>query len=166
MLSFKFLKRCCSHVLRFSGPQDWPSLIALARPHSGLRRHFWALKARNSVFLSVDTPLCPSCSACRGTYRSNTSGLFQNKIHCVATQSGPTIRVILRGICFCLIEVVMFCTGSCVSRGFVSRGTLTPNPHPSGAPRPQTPQDPFRTLGIGLRQGPSGLRFLVSEVPL
>ena len=27
-------------------------------------------------------------------------------------------------------------------------------------------QDPPRTLGIGIRQGPKGLRFLVSEVPL
>ena len=30
----------------------------------------------------------------------------------------------------------------------------------------QFPQDPPRTLGIGLRQGPRGVRFLVSEVPL
>ena len=29
----------------------------------------------------------------------------------------------------------------------------------------QTPQDPPRTLGIGLRQGPGEVRFLVSEVP-
>jgi hypothetical protein len=28
------------------------------------------------------------------------------------------------------------------------------------------PCDPPTTLGIGLRQGPSGLRFLMSEVPL
>ena len=27
------------------------------------------------------------------------------------------------------------------------------------------PQDPPRTLGIGLRYGPRGVRFLVSEVP-
>ena len=28
------------------------------------------------------------------------------------------------------------------------------------------PQDPPRTLGIGLRQGPTGVRFLLSEVKL
>ena len=28
------------------------------------------------------------------------------------------------------------------------------------------PYDPLRTLGIGLRWGPKGVRFLVSEVPL
>jgi hypothetical protein len=29
-----------------------------------------------------------------------------------------------------------------------------------------TSEDPPRTLGIGLRYGPKGMRFLVSEVPL
>jgi len=31
---------------------------------------------------------------------------------------------------------------------------------------PTHPWDPARTLGIGLRQGPRGVRFLISEVPL
>ena len=30
----------------------------------------------------------------------------------------------------------------------------------------QHPYDPPNTLGIGLRQGPRGVRFIISEVPL
>ena len=39
------------------------------------------------------------------------------------------------------------------------RGTSPIRKHPP-------PQDPPRTLGKGLRQGPRGLRFLVGEVPV
>ena len=31
---------------------------------------------------------------------------------------------------------------------------------------PPPPKDPPRILGIGLRKGPAGMRFLVREVPL
>jgi len=31
---------------------------------------------------------------------------------------------------------------------------------------PPTPKDPHKTLGIGLQQGPRGVRFLMGEVPL
>ena len=42
--------------------------------------------------------------------------------------------------------------------------------HTTGVPHSQEnahpPRNPPRTLGIGLRQGPTGVHFLVSEVPL
>ena len=43
--------------------------------------------------------------------------------------------------------------------GYVYRGTSLIKKRPP-------PEDPPRTLGTGLRKGPRGVRFLVSEVPL
>ena len=52
------------------------------------------------------------------------------------------------------------CSGSRVRRDVLGlQGYLAHKKYPP-------PQDPPRTLGIGLRYGPRGERFLMSEVPL